>query len=102
MNLVLTFGTAALNAGIPDGIWVRPGYELAVAVDSIQTPRFLAFGNNGELFVSVPNKGTIYLCRDVGEDGGFKQVNSYIEGKKPGSESEMCDLFGACGTGCCR
>lgn len=85
VNLVLTFDTAAVSAAIPDGIWVRPGYELTVAVDSIQTPRFLAFGNNGELFVSVPNKGTIYLCKDLGDDGRFKQVSPYIQGKKPGS-----------------
>ena len=74
-----------LGAEVPEGVWVRSGYELSVAVDTIQTPRFLAFGSNGDLFVSVPNKGKIHLCKDAGPDGRFKNVTPFIEGKKPAS-----------------
>src|SRR5260221_2165298 len=83
LSLILAAGHAAFAADIPEGIWVRPGFELTVAVDTIQTPRFLAFGNNGELYVSVPGKGKIYLCKDAGADGRFKQVAPFIEGKNP-------------------
>jgi glucose/arabinose dehydrogenase len=83
LNLLLAAGRSAFAADIPEGIWVRPGFELTVAVDSIQAPRFLAFGNNGELYVSVPGKGKIYLCKDPGPDGHFRQVNPFIEGKTP-------------------
>jgi glucose/arabinose dehydrogenase len=85
ISLTLACSLSAQAADVPEGVWVRPGYELSVAVDSIQTPRFLAFGKDGELFVSVPAKGKIYLCKDAGPDGRFKQVTPFIDGKKPGS-----------------
>ena len=85
ISLALWAGSSAPAADVPEGVWVRPGYKLSVAVDAIQTPRFLAFGKDDELFVSVPNKGKIYLCREAGEDGHYKTVNPFIEGKKPGS-----------------
>jgi glucose/arabinose dehydrogenase len=85
ITLILARGGSVLSADVPEGVWVRPGYELSVVVDTIQTPRFLAFGSQGELFVSVPAKGKIYLCTDAGSDGRFKQVTPFIEGKKPGS-----------------
>jgi glucose/arabinose dehydrogenase len=84
VNLLLA-GLSAFSADIPDGIWVRPGFELTVAVDSIQGPRFLAFSGDGELYVSVPGKGKIYLCKDVAANGRFTQVNPFIEGKNPKS-----------------
>src|SRR4051812_48607872 len=85
ITLTLAGGQLLLGADVPEGVWVRPGFELSVAVDTIQTPRFLAFGSNGELFASVPGKGKIYLCKDAGVDGHFKEVTPFIEGKKPGS-----------------
>ena len=70
-------------AVVPDGVWVRPGYELTVAVATIQAPRFLEFGPAGTLFVSVPSQGTIYMCKDADGDGLFEQVVPFVEGKKP-------------------
>jgi glucose/arabinose dehydrogenase len=70
-------------AQVPDGIWVRPGYELSVAVDAINTPRFLEMGPAGTLFVSVPKEGKIYVCRDGDGDGYFEKVTPFLEGKDP-------------------
>jgi glucose/arabinose dehydrogenase len=72
-------------APVPDGIWVRPGYELTVAVDALNTPRFLEFAPDGTLFVSVPKEGKIYACRDADGDGSFEKVTVFLEGKDPKS-----------------
>ncbi len=84
-TLVLTSSLPALRAAVPEGIWVRPGYELTVAVEGIKAPRFLQFGREGELYVSVPSQGKIYLCKDADGEGRFKQVTPFIEGKNPNS-----------------
>jgi glucose/arabinose dehydrogenase len=67
----------------PDGVWVRPGYELTVAMDQIKKPRFLAFAPNGILFVSVIAEGTIYECADKDGDGYFESAAPFISGKDP-------------------
>lgn len=72
-------------AGVPQGVWVRPGFELSVAVEGIQTPRFLEFGPGGVLFVSVPKTGKIYLCRDTDADGKYEVMVPFVEGKEPKS-----------------
>ena len=82
-SLILTVCHPAFGAAVPEGIWVRPGYELTVAVDGIQAPRFLAFGKDGTLFVSVPSAGKIYLCKDADGDGRFEKVIPFVEGKNP-------------------
>ena len=56
--------SAAESDTISKGIWVRDGYKLTVAEGSIKAPRFLAFGQDGALFVSVPREGAIKICRD--------------------------------------
>jgi glucose/arabinose dehydrogenase len=81
--LALAVVLPALGAGVPEGVWVRPGYELTVAVDEIKAPRFLQFGKDGELYVSVPSQGKIYLCKDTDGDGRFTKVTTFIEGKNP-------------------
>ena len=49
-NLLLAFCSPALGAAVPDGIWVRPGYELTVAVDAVQAGR-----------ITVPDLYTLVL-----------------------------------------
>jgi glucose/arabinose dehydrogenase len=83
LGIVLGLDPSASAAGVPDGVWVRLGYEATVAVDGIQGPRFLAFGPDGVLFVSVPGQGKIYLCRDADGDGVFEKVSVFVEGKSP-------------------
>ncbi len=71
-------------ADVPDGVWVREGYQLTVAVDSLAAPRFLAFGPNGTLFVSVPKEGKVYACTDTDGNGSYEKVTTFIEGRDPG------------------
>ena len=70
-------------AAVPEGIWVREGYQLTVAVDTLTAPRFLAFGPNGTLFVSVPKEGKIYACTDADGDGAYEKQTAFVEGKDP-------------------
>jgi len=71
-------------AAVPEGIWVRPGYELTVAVDPIQGGRFMELGPDGALFISVPGQGKIYMCKDTDGDGFYEKGVTFLEGKKPG------------------
>jgi glucose/arabinose dehydrogenase len=86
----LAFATALLfnvapvtGQEIPQGIGLRPGYELTVAVNAIKAPRFLEFGPDDTLFVSVPAEGRIYLCRDENKDGTYEKVIPFVQGKDP-------------------
>lgn len=74
---------ATRAADVPDGIWVRPGYKLSVAVGTIKTPRFMANGPDGTLFVSVPNAGKIHACKDKDGDGTYESVVAWVEGHNP-------------------
>ena len=75
--------TVARAAEVPEGIWVRPGYRLTVAESTIKAPRFMAFGADGTLFVTVPNAGRVLACRDKDGDGTFESVVTYVEGHDP-------------------
>ncbi len=70
-------------AAVPEGIWVREGYQLSVAVDALKSPRFMAFGPNGTLYVSVPREGAIYACVDADGDGFYEKQTDFVEGKDP-------------------
>src|SRR6059058_3606287 len=83
--LALTVCPLMFSAAVPEGIWVRPGFELSVAVDAIKGPRFMEFGPDGSLFVSAPGQGKIFLCKDVDGDGLYEQVTTFVEGKNPKS-----------------
>lgn len=76
---------ASHAASVPAGIWVRPGFELIVAVDGIKGPRFLAFAPDGALFVSVPGQGKIFRCTDADGDGVFEKATTFVQGKEPKS-----------------
>lgn len=73
----------AMAAAVPEGVWVRPGFELKVAVDGIQGPRFLAFDPAGALYVSVPGQGKIFRCTDANGDGVFEKATTFVQGKDP-------------------
>ncbi|HAV61359.1 MAG TPA: hypothetical protein DCY13_03235 [Verrucomicrobiales bacterium] len=73
----------AQSAAVPDGVWVREGYQLSVAVDALKSPRFLAFGPNGTLYVSVPKEGAIYACTDANGDGIYEKQFDFVEGRDP-------------------
>ena len=79
-SLVVATAFAAETESISKGIWVRPGFSLTVAEGTIKAPRFMAFGENGVLFVSVPGNGAIKICRDADNDGKFESVGNFVEG----------------------
>jgi len=71
------------SAEVPDGIWVRPGFKLTVAENTIKAPRFMAVNPEGVLFVSVPKSGQIQACRDKDRDGYYENVVTYVDGHDP-------------------
>jgi glucose/arabinose dehydrogenase len=73
------------HAAVPDGVWVRKGFELTVVEDTIQKPRFMALGPDGTLYVSVIKEGTIYACKDANGDGQYESKTPFISGKDPKS-----------------
>ncbi len=82
-SLALAIPSLSFAAAVPDGVWVRPGFELTVAVDGIQGPRFLEFSPDGALFVSVPGQGKIFRCTDANGDGVFEKATTFVQGKEP-------------------
>lgn len=78
-------GPLAGAADVPSGVWVREGYALSVAIDSIKTPRFLAVGPGNTLFVSVPKEGKILACKDADGDGQYESLTPFVEGRDPNS-----------------
>lgn len=84
LSLLLTAGLSVSNAAnVPDGVWVRDGYELTVVEDTIKKPRFMAFDPDGVLYVSVIAEGKILACWDKDGDGSYESVSPFIEGKDP-------------------
>ena len=59
-------------------IKVREGFVLTVAVDQIDTPRFMEFGPDGTLYVSVPGQGEIKSCLDKDGDGYFETIRTFV------------------------
>jgi glucose/arabinose dehydrogenase len=64
---------------VPNGIRVRDGYRLTVAEATLRLPRFMKFGADGTLYVSVPTDSTIYACRDRDGDGYFETVVPFLK-----------------------
>ncbi|MBM3840224.1 MAG: hypothetical protein FJ398_20110 [Verrucomicrobia bacterium] len=81
--LASLFAFQVSAADVPAGIWVRPGFTLTVAENTIKTPRFMATNPEGVLFVSVPSAGKIMACRDKNNDGVYESVAPYVEGHNP-------------------
>jgi glucose/arabinose dehydrogenase len=61
-------------------IGVRDGFELTVAAPDIEGARFMAFGPDGTLFVSVPDAGQIKACRDENNDGRYEKIATFANG----------------------
>ena len=59
---------------VPEGIWVRPGYELTMAADKLPDARLMAVSPDGTLYVSIPEAGQIKACRDSDKDGYYETV----------------------------
>ena len=65
----------------PDkGIWVRAGFTLSVVQNSIENPRFMAFDDQGTLYVSLPESGEIKSLKDIDNDGYYETVKTFVTG----------------------
>ncbi len=70
----------AQSADVPEGIWVRPGYELSVAISDIEGARFMKLTPDGTLFVSLPRAGEIKACKDINGDGLYEKITTFVSG----------------------
>ncbi len=82
---LLTLTTAAHAAGtvgpdVPD-FEVRDGYRVTVAARDFGQSRFLQIGENGMLYVSQPNQGSISTLKKQA-DGTYKKIGEFTSDKK--------------------
>ena len=64
-------------------IWVRPGYELTVAVSSDLPPRHMALGPDGTLYYSTSPNKVIIAAKDKDNDGYYETVTQFYESENP-------------------
>ncbi len=64
-----------VGEGVPK-FWIRPGYRCDLVAQNIGETRFLALGDDGALYVSQPNRGTISTLRLV--DGQYKKIATFV------------------------
>ena len=72
-----TTNQGELGSDVPK-FWIRPGYKCELVAQGIGETRFLAFGDDGALFVSQPGKGTIGALK-LG-NGVYKKVADFVKG----------------------
>ena len=79
--MLLTDGAAAQppRERVPDGVWLRRGCELTVALAGQSKPRFMCFDPAGVLYVSFPEAGIVRACRDQDSDGHYEQVSVFVD-----------------------
>jgi glucose/arabinose dehydrogenase len=51
---------------------VRPGYRVTLAADGIKDARFMVFGPDGTLYLSVPRSNAILALRDANKNGVYE------------------------------
>ncbi len=67
-----------LGEGVPEGFVVRPGYKVTLVVEDLEEARFIEFGADGELYVSMPRQGKIQSLRDGDGDGTFETRADFV------------------------
>ncbi len=75
---VLVLAASQACAEPPDGLWVREGYSVAVAVQDLPGARFMEFGEGGTLYVSRPESGDIVTFSDTG--GELRRIETFVTG----------------------
>lgn len=80
MQAILAVTLAAMVGQVPDGVWVRQGYELTVAGSYDFGPRFMAFDPDGTLYVSEPSAGVVHRVTDDDGDGAFDSHTLFVRG----------------------
>jgi glucose/arabinose dehydrogenase len=58
-------------------IWIRPGYELSVVVNSDQRVRHMCFGKDGTLYFTTTPQSIIMAAKDKNNDGYFETLTQF-------------------------
>ena len=58
-------------------IWVRPGYELSIAVSSELRPRHMALGPDGTLYYTTMPDKVIIAAKDKNNDGYYETLTKF-------------------------
>jgi glucose/arabinose dehydrogenase len=82
--LVFIFGltTCLVNAQskspkVNPEIWVRPGYELSIAVSSDLRPRHMALGPDGTLYYTTMPDKVVMAAKDKDNDGYYETLTKF-------------------------
>ncbi len=70
------------------GIWIRPGYELSVAVSSDLRPRHMALGPDGTLYYTTMPDKVIIAAKDKDNDGYYETLTNFYT-----SENSVSGVF---------
>jgi glucose/arabinose dehydrogenase len=68
------------NAG-PDGLRIRTGYRVNIAVPQVPGARFLEVDPAGTLYISRLRLGDIIACRDEDGDGVYERQTTFVADK---------------------
>jgi glucose/arabinose dehydrogenase len=63
---------------VDPAVRVRDGYTLSVVLAGLEGPRFMAFGPDRTLYVSLPERGEIKACRDEDTNGYYERVVTFV------------------------
>ena len=66
-----------LGEGVPEGFIVRPGYHVTLAAGDLEEARFIEFGEEGVLYVSMPQTGKIQALKDEDGDGVYESRTDF-------------------------
>ena len=69
--------TGVIGDGVPPFI-VREGYQVTLAADGLDEARFVEFGEDGTLYVSMPQLSKIQSLRDENGDGVFEDRVDFV------------------------
>jgi glucose/arabinose dehydrogenase len=78
--LACVLASAAQAADVPPGVWARDGFRLEVAAEHLAKPRFMAFGDRGELYVTLSAEKEIVALRDADADGFYEASSVLVSG----------------------
>ena len=68
-----------MDQKINPAIWVRPGYQLSVAVNSDLKPRHMALGPDGTLYYTTTPDKVIMSARDNDHDGYYETLKQFYQ-----------------------
>jgi glucose/arabinose dehydrogenase len=77
----LAVASVALAAE-PPAFTVRPGYKVTVAASDFGQARFMEFGDDGTLYVSQPQQGSVTALKDKDGDGVYETKAKFLSGYK--------------------